>query len=491
MAVKSVLPHDLCVFIGLLLARAIQPNREKISNYWKHNLDPPANADRAWKIRKVVHVLQRTFRRGFVPPVELAFDEAMFSSRSSFNTTRVYMKDKPYKFEVYVRKKQHIDAGKSIDKKSGPAAVVRNLKAAFPEGQDKGFRLVVTDRFYTSVALAIQLLLMGFYTVGTIMTNRIGFAESIKEKKTTWPKDIMRGTLHYVRSTKVKEIAAITWWDSKPVFFLCTGSNLAMDRVVRRDKTGEQHEIPCPKAVKDYHKYMGGVDVHDQLRLQRYSMHRAVTFRKYYKSLFLGLVDLAIVNGFIIHRAYHADDTTIDTCPVPSELHMDLINLKSEDMFVGNKFGAGALPTGTFLTCRFMLVDSPKSTESTGGPATPTLDEEAVGCTQHLPQQVKNGEDTQNSPNESSATVMCAHYFGQMGNAVELRRTIAISVSVHNQCFCCIVDGVRISCWEMWHTTYKSGAAIPEHLQSKIRLRKSPAKRRRSSSDAVSEQENI
>ncbi|EGZ30147.1 hypothetical protein PHYSODRAFT_474069, partial [Phytophthora sojae] len=35
MAVKPVMPHELCVFIGLLLARAIQPNREKISNHWK------------------------------------------------------------------------------------------------------------------------------------------------------------------------------------------------------------------------------------------------------------------------------------------------------------------------------------------------------------------------------------------------------------------------------------------------------------------------
>ncbi|POM72710.1 LOW QUALITY PROTEIN: Hypothetical protein PHPALM_10538 [Phytophthora palmivora] len=342
MAVQPVLPHELCVFIGLLLARAIQPNREKISNHWKmsdeggiakgvfrnymprdrfmeisrnlhfsSNLDPRAKTDRAWKIRKVVHVLQRTFRRGYTPPAELAFDEAMLPSRSSFNTTRVYMKDKPCKwgtkffmlcsahtaFEVYVGKKQHTGDTKSMDKKSGPAAVVRNLKAAFPEGCAKGFRLVVTDRFYTSVVLAIQLLLMGFYTVGTIMPNRIGFANGIKEKRKTRPQEIMRGSFKYVSSNKVKEMTAITWWDSKPVLFLCTGSDLALERVIRREKTGERHEVACPKAVKDYHEYMGGVDVHDQLRLQRYSLQRAVTFRKYYKSLFLRLVDLAIVNG--------------------------------------------------------------------------------------------------------------------------------------------------------------------------------------------------
>eukprot|EP00644_Phytophthora_capsici_P001047 jgi/Phyca11/121187/e_gw1.43.386.1 len=144
-----------------------------------------------------------------------------------------------YRFEVYVGKKEHIDESTSVDKKSGPAAVVRNLKAVFPDGQDKGFRLVVTDRFYTSVVLAIQLLLMGFYTVGTIMTNRIGFAASLRPKKSdpkTRSKHIMRGSFSAVRSKQVKQMSAIKWWDSKPVFFLCTGSDLALERVARREK---------------------------------------------------------------------------------------------------------------------------------------------------------------------------------------------------------------------------------------------------------------
>jgi hypothetical protein len=54
--------------------------------------------------------------------------------------------------------------------------------------------------------------------------------------------------------------------------------------------------------IRDYHRWMGGVDVHDQLRLQRYSLQLAVTFRKYYKTVFLGLVDMAVVNAFIVFR---------------------------------------------------------------------------------------------------------------------------------------------------------------------------------------------
>lgn len=47
---------------------------------------------------------------------------------------------------------------------------------------------------------------------------------------------------------------------------------------------------------------MGGADNHDQVGLQRNSIQKCVSFRKYYKQLFLGLVDMAIFNGVIVHR---------------------------------------------------------------------------------------------------------------------------------------------------------------------------------------------
>ncbi|OWY91245.1 hypothetical protein PHMEG_00040257 [Phytophthora megakarya] len=112
----------------------------------------------------------------------------------------------------------------------------------------------------------------------------------------------MQGTFTYTESLMINAMSAIIWWVSKPVYL---GSDLALDRTVRREKTGEQHDVPCPKAVKDYHKYMDGVDEHDQLCLQRYSLQQAVTFRKYYTSLILGFVDLTIVNGYIVHHEYH------------------------------------------------------------------------------------------------------------------------------------------------------------------------------------------
>ena len=48
---------------------------------------------------------------------------------------------------------------------------------------------------------------------------------------------------------------------------------------------------------------MGGVDRHNQHRLQRFSLQMTAKFRKYYKSLFLGLIDMTLVNCYLVYIA--------------------------------------------------------------------------------------------------------------------------------------------------------------------------------------------
>ncbi|OWY97220.1 hypothetical protein PHMEG_00032306 [Phytophthora megakarya] len=75
--------------------------------HFTDNTDARAETDRAWKVRSVVDTLQESFRNGYKIPPVLTFDEAMILSKSHHNTQPT----------VYV----------------------------------------VTDRFYTSVQLAIQI----------------------------------------------------------------------------------------------------------------------------------------------------------------------------------------------------------------------------------------------------------------------------------------------------------------------------------------------
>lgn len=90
--------------------------------------------------------------------------------------------------------------------------MVRNLKAVFGEAsKDKGMCIIRVDRFYTSVALAVQLLLMGFYAIGTIISSRLGYCKDVIDKRHTRPRDVPRGSFKVSRSTKVKQMTAISW----------------------------------------------------------------------------------------------------------------------------------------------------------------------------------------------------------------------------------------------------------------------------------------
>lgn len=64
---------------------------------------------------------------------------------------------------------------------------------------------------------------------------------------------------------------------------------------------------------------MGGADVHDQLRLQRYSIQKPMRMRKYYQTIFLGLIDMALVNCYILHKLVFAKRFPGKTLPTHAQ----------------------------------------------------------------------------------------------------------------------------------------------------------------------------
>ena len=341
--------------MGLFIARSMCPYRHGLEQHWtttsrgaipagtwstiiprqrfrdilrfihfSDNMDVRAKQDRAWKIRPVVDALQESFARGLHMGRWVAFDEMVIPSKSSRNAIRIYLKNKPHKYgtklfaaccgvtkycvriEVYLGSKQD---SRHIDSYAGAQAVVRSVQALWPNRSSNLLqkRVIVTDREYTCVALFERLLRMGFYAIGTALTNRLGFPKHIQFPfKGDPPKAFRdkRGMCTLVRCAEYPDIHAAAWLDRKPVYFLATGVSTCKSSVQRKLKDGASTDVTCPEFVADYNTYMGGVDTHDQLRLQRYSVQRSVRFAKYYKMLFLGLFDMALVNSYIVHREY-------------------------------------------------------------------------------------------------------------------------------------------------------------------------------------------
>ncbi|KAE9006415.1 hypothetical protein PF005_g9626 [Phytophthora fragariae] len=85
--------------------------------------------------------------------------------------------------------------------------------------------------------------------------------------------------------------------------------------------------------VRDYQRWMGGVNIHDQLRPQRYSLQQQTWCKKYYRSNFLGLVDVAVVNAYIGFREAHksSSDKPASHAGFLTELHVQLLDLTDHD----------------------------------------------------------------------------------------------------------------------------------------------------------------
>jgi len=347
-----------------------------------------------------------------------------------------------------LEKKQDDTERPALDNKTGPAAVVRNLSKIHTgdDGAD-GFRVVTIDRFYT----AVQLLSMRFYAVGTIMTNRVGYCKDVINKKKKRRASDQRGSFKMARSVDVPSMIALSWLDNKPVHFLSTGATGCRSSVTRRSRTGPIESVSCPAVVNDYHRFMGGVDRHDQLRLQRYSLQTCYRFKKYYKSLFMGLVDLAVVNAFVSHVKCAKDrgNRPMTRTAFMSELQEQLIMQNASDF------------------------------SNTGDISTPT----STTAVRHTIEQNNafrvSGKQRMRRRN---ACKVCSIRFRKKGEKSNETSWFCVQCSEDNKrLFLCNTirasQGNTKTCFDIWHQEWR--CRIPTNTSNSIQMRPTLGKRRR------------
>jgi hypothetical protein len=195
--------------------------------------------------------------------------------------------------------------------------------------------------------------------------TRLGWCKGVEFPHTKRPKNMPRGVFKMASATSDPGLVALGWMDNRPVYML--GSNVATEltTIQRREKNGTLTTVPCPQMVKAYQTYMGGVDKHDQLRLQSYSLQMANRFVKYYKSLFLGLVDMAIVNGYIIHNLVlkSRGEKEKDHLSYLVELQASLVCTAASDFTIETRHN---LPSGLAGVSSHVLVQSAEVREHHG-----------------------------------------------------------------------------------------------------------------------------
>ena len=131
----------------------------------------------------------------------------------------------------------------------------------------QGYHLF-TDNFYTSVPLAISLLLHKTELTGTVRGNRKYLPPGVKKMRKAKKGDIA--------AYKTDDIVTLGWLDKKHVIMIMTSGSSEM--VNYRSKRNREHVIPS--CVRSYNLNMGGVDLADMRIYQFLDERRTVQWNK-------------------------------------------------------------------------------------------------------------------------------------------------------------------------------------------------------------------
>ncbi len=192
------------------------------------------------------------------------------------------------------------------------------------------FHHIFTDKLYTHIDLATNLLQRNTYLTGAIKTNSanlpVSFSFSAKTNRTnlkamTEIKQTPRGTFY---SRQRGQLTYSLWNDSSLLPILSSAHsgfrNKKTDFVKRNYSTegnalASPQQVPAPPAVIDYCKHMGGVDLGDQLR-SYHQIHRKASV--WWKQILYFLVDLSRVNAYICYKHHRSAQPQDDQEDQPS-----------------------------------------------------------------------------------------------------------------------------------------------------------------------------
>ena len=310
------------LYHGLWARKILSRSRYKALMAFLHVVDP-ANETPGNKLRKVEEFLasfKERCRMLYQPYQNIAVDERMVKSKHR-SAIRQYMKNKPTKwgiklwvladssngytidFNVYIGKSQH-EAPSSNG--LGYDVVMKLVNPYLGQGY-----YVYFDNFFSSHKLVQDLFLNGTPSSGTCKHSRAGFPKSMLNVK-AWARKLKRGSMRWVRESNV---LTLQWVDNRPVS-LITSIDSANDKVVakRRTKTSgvfQEIDVNQPYAIHRYNQYMNAVDRSDQM-LTYHNVSRKCY--QWWKTLFFHLIDMAIVNGFLLfqqHRASNPDNPAL------------------------------------------------------------------------------------------------------------------------------------------------------------------------------------
>lgn len=269
------------------------------------------NYDKLQKIRPFLDVVRKQLLK--IPKEEyLSIDEQMIPTKAKTSGMRQYNSKKPHKwgylnyvlsgasgfsydFDIFTGK-HRTDLPENCPDLGASGNVVIRLVDTVPKNLN--YKLFI-DNWYTSLPLMAYLHTNGIPPLGTIQLNR---AKDIDLPST---KELLKNSRGYCieKCTEVNEVElSVTSWVDNKVVSLCSSyvGKEPMDIAKRYSKEQKKKvDVPRPKSVEIYNKYMGGVDLLDSM-LGFYRIK--IRSKKWYIRIFFHVIDMITVNSWLLQR---------------------------------------------------------------------------------------------------------------------------------------------------------------------------------------------
>lgn len=228
----------------------------------------PNNTDKFWKVRPLVDVVrarcleldvmeQSSVDEQMIPFTGKVPAKQVIKSKPNPEGVKVFVRCSPdgiaHDFEIYQGKGTGIDPSYAHLGLDG--SVVLRLCEELPKGRN--FKCFF-DNYFTSFTLLRELRMVGIQATGTIRANRLMGCNLKSEKE-------LRKEGRGAMDTKVTEegdVVLVRWLDNGIVNIASTQVGCGSVGVASRwsDASKERIEIPCPEAILEYNKFMGGVE---------------------------------------------------------------------------------------------------------------------------------------------------------------------------------------------------------------------------------------
>ncbi|XP_060870286.1 piggyBac transposable element-derived protein 3-like [Metopolophium dirhodum] len=268
--------------------------------------------DRLYKIRPLIDHLNNKFNS--IPyPRDLSLDEQLCATKAR-SYLKKYMPAKPHKwgFEFFVlcdskgfSYQFEIYSGQENDQRfrllhepdlGASSNIVVRLTRNIP--RHKNHRIYF-DNFYTSIPLASYLYQNGILCLGTVRKDRLPNNKIPNDQ--IIKKDERGKSYEYLTVYENTPMSVTSWKDNRQVNLLSTYcGSLPMLTANRFDKKLKKKiNIDCPTVIKEYNRFMGGVDLLDSL-IGRYKVR--MRSRKWYMRIFYHLIDTSVVNSWLLYK---------------------------------------------------------------------------------------------------------------------------------------------------------------------------------------------